>query len=259
MLMTNFDVSNGIVNGTIGSLKSVNYWVDRQGLRHATSCVIKSKHILSEPLEGLPKNHGIALQDETDMSFTHPHSKKRCKIKQTQLPIQPAFSVTAHKSQGLSLDNVIIDLESCSGSESPYVMISRVKSLQGLMVLCLFQQTKICCNLQQDVQDELKRQRILELVTLAQHGTGEHADTAAKQLSDLGLDDVLSHDTTHLDLQSSNLNNVIQRENQIAHHLQLLSRETSSPVRSKRVRTQSGSAGKAPQQHLDATLTVCMI
>ena len=35
MLMTNFDVSHGIVNGTIGTLKSVQYWVDPNGFRHA--------------------------------------------------------------------------------------------------------------------------------------------------------------------------------------------------------------------------------
>ncbi len=134
MLMTNFNVANGIVNGTIGKLKSVQYYVDSDGLQHATSCMIESEHILGDPLPGLDRNHGVALQDETEM-IIHPHTKKKCKIKCTQLLIQPVFSVMAHKSQGLLLDNVVVDLQSCSGSESPYVMISRVKSLEGLMVL----------------------------------------------------------------------------------------------------------------------------
>ena len=69
----------------------------------------------------------------------------------SQIPIQPAFSITAHKSHGLSLDRVVVDLESCSGLESPYVMVSRVRSLDGLMVLQPFRHSKISCALQQDV------------------------------------------------------------------------------------------------------------
>ena len=241
MLMTNFDVLHGIVNGTIGKLKSLQYYVDSDGLRHATSCTIESEHIVGEPLPGLDRNHGVALQDETEMMFIHPYSKKKCKIKRTQLPIQPAFSVTAHKSQGLSLDNVVVDLQSCSGSESPYVMISRVKSLDGLMVLRPFHRSKISCNLQQDVRDELKRQRILELATLARYGIGPLAGTAAQELADLGLDEVLNSEESTLDLQSCNLSTVIQRQHIIAHQLTTFSSSTDLTARSKRHRTESNT------------------
>lgn len=165
MIMTNFDVSNGIVNGRVGKLKSVSYITDSEGHRHATSCVIESDGIVGPPLPGLEANHAVALQDNVEMTFIHPHSKEKLKIKRTQLPIQPAFSITAYKSHSLSLDKVVIDLESCSGSEAPYVMASRVKSLDGLIVLHPFRRSKISCPLQQDVRDELKRQRLLELCT----------------------------------------------------------------------------------------------
>ena len=56
MIMTNFDVSNGIVNGRIGSLKSVNYWVAEDGCRHATSCVVESEGIVGKTLPGLGTN-----------------------------------------------------------------------------------------------------------------------------------------------------------------------------------------------------------
>ena len=46
-------------------------------------------------------------------------------------------------------------------------MISRVKSLDGLLVLRPFRQSRISCAVQQDVCDELKRQQLLELATLA--------------------------------------------------------------------------------------------
>ena len=243
MLMTNFDVSNGIVNGTISKLKSVQYWVDGDGFQHATSCVIESEHIVRHPLPGLEKNHGVALQDETEMMFVHPHSKKKCKIKRTQLPIQPAFSVTAHKSQGLSLDNIVVDLQSCSGSESPYVMISRVKSLQGLMVLRPFHPSKISCNLQQDVRDELKRQRLLELSTLARHADGDLVHTAGRKLTKLGLEDLLNGEEQDLDLQNCNLNTLIHCQDGVAVQLRSFSSQRSPPVCSKHDRTQ-GNTGK---------------
>lgn len=157
MVMTNFDVASGIVNGRIGKLVSVTYTTDTDSNRHGTSCVVQSDGIIGEPMPGLENNQAVILEDNVNIIFTHLHSRKKLKIKCTQLPIQPAFSMTAYKSQGLSLDKVVVDLQSCSGSESPYVMVSRVKSLDGLMVLRPFCQEKISCRLQQDVHEELKR------------------------------------------------------------------------------------------------------
>jgi ATP-dependent exoDNAse (exonuclease V) alpha subunit len=39
------------------------------------------------------------------------------------IPLIPAFAMTAHKAQG-KMDVMIMDLESTSGTESPYVMMS---------------------------------------------------------------------------------------------------------------------------------------
>ena len=225
MIMTNFDVTNGVVNGRIGKLISVTYWVDGDGFRHATSCVVESNGIVGDALPGLEKNQAVALQDVTELSFVHPYSQKKCKIKRTQLPIQPAFSMTAYKSQGLSLERAVVDLESCSGSESPYVMVSRVKSLAGLMVLRPFRQDKICCNLQQDVHDELKRQRLLELGTLARHADGELADMASNRLRNMQLDELISSENTELDLSGSNLSTLVRREEKVTRQLMRFTRE----------------------------------
>ncbi|KAL1659065.1 hypothetical protein GGF50DRAFT_33099, partial [Schizophyllum commune] len=73
--------------------------------------------------------------------------------------------MTAHKSQGQTLEKVIVDLEGCRGSEAPYVMLSRVKSLDGLFILRPFAFKKITCNLSQDLRTEFKRLEILRLKT----------------------------------------------------------------------------------------------
>ncbi|KAI0059112.1 hypothetical protein BV25DRAFT_1788882, partial [Artomyces pyxidatus] len=73
--------------------------------------------------------------------------------------------LTAHKAQGQSLDKVIVDLENCSGTESPYVMISRARSLAGLLILRPFRKAKITCRQSEDVRREMQRLYVLDLQT----------------------------------------------------------------------------------------------
>ncbi|KAI0059113.1 hypothetical protein BV25DRAFT_1789584, partial [Artomyces pyxidatus] len=61
----NFDVQGGVVNGSIGTLKSVRFRVDDQGIRHAVSAVIHVADTSPEPLPELPAHHVVALEDTT--------------------------------------------------------------------------------------------------------------------------------------------------------------------------------------------------
>ncbi|KAK0469459.1 uncharacterized protein EV420DRAFT_1244567, partial [Desarmillaria tabescens] len=62
--------------------------------------------------------------------------------------------MTAHKSQGQTLSHAIIDFESCTGTEAPYVMASRVKSLKGLLVVRWFPKKKIQVRPSEDLRVE---------------------------------------------------------------------------------------------------------
>ncbi|KAJ3765259.1 hypothetical protein FB446DRAFT_624658, partial [Lentinula raphanica] len=73
--------------------------------------------------------------------------------------------MTAHKAQGGTYDRVVLDLESCSGTERPYVMISRVKSLDGLVILRPFLRSKIMSRQSQDVRNEIRRLEDLHIST----------------------------------------------------------------------------------------------
>lgn len=53
--------------------------------------------------------------------------------------------MTTHQAQGQTLDQVIIDLQSCKGMEVPYVMASHARLLDGLLILQPFDKKKICC------------------------------------------------------------------------------------------------------------------
>jgi len=157
MICQNYDVEHGIVNGCTGTLRKIRYSVDEKGQRHARSCVIESGTIDGPALPHLQELEMVALEDEVTMTFTHPHSHKRCSIKRTQLPIMPAFAITAHKSQGNTLESAILDIESCHSIEAVYVMLSRVKSSDRIRILRPFQRSKITSRLSEDLRNEFKR------------------------------------------------------------------------------------------------------
>ncbi|KAJ3927527.1 MAG: hypothetical protein NXY57DRAFT_903755 [Lentinula lateritia] len=60
--------------------------------------------------------------------------------------------MTTYKAQGQTMQTVIVDLESCTGTESPYVMVSWVTSLSSLLILRPFQCKRIQCRQSEDLR-----------------------------------------------------------------------------------------------------------
>ena len=171
MITQNYDVEGGIVNGCTGILKKIRYKEDSLGNRYATSCVIESNAITAEKMPSLTLGQAVVLQETVDITFKHPHSGKQCKIKRTQLPITPGFAMTAHKAQGQTMKKVIIDIESVRGTEAPYVMVSHVTSLDGLLILRHFRREKIKCRQSEDLRTECQRLENLRLDTISEFGS----------------------------------------------------------------------------------------
>jgi hypothetical protein len=103
----------------MGKLVSVRYHLGPDGKRYATSCIVDAPDTTCGILPELPNHHVVSLRDTVNLSFMHPHSKATVTVKRTQLPIVPAFAITAHKAQGKTLTACVVNFTGCRGTESP--------------------------------------------------------------------------------------------------------------------------------------------
>ena len=170
MITENFDVAGGIVNGSTGILRKVRYRVD-DDKRYITSCIVELADAVADSLPNLPPKHVAVLPDEVEMkAFCHPVSSRSCTLHQFQVPLDAAFAITAHKAQGQTMTKVVVDLASCIGTESAYVMVSRCTSLEGLIILRPFPVQKISTHRSQEARDEFNRLDRLDSQTTDEFG-----------------------------------------------------------------------------------------
>ena len=77
------------------------------------------------PILPISVTFSTQLQDENNFV-------KKVKITQTQLPFQPAFSLTGHSAQGKTLPKIVTGLH--KGGFSAYVAASRAQTRKGLCI-----------------------------------------------------------------------------------------------------------------------------
>lgn len=112
VMFTKNNPKEGYVNGTLGTVESFNLFngypivVTRAG-----------KRIEVEPAEWSVEDNG----------------KVRARI--VQLPLRLAWAITVHKSQGMSMDEAVMDLTQVFEYGQGYVALSRVRRLEGLYLL----------------------------------------------------------------------------------------------------------------------------
>src|SRR4029077_14336491 len=82
----------------------------------------------------------LKLERETWQNIRYQYDKEKDRIMEeevgtfSQFPIRLAWAITIHKSQGLTFDKAIIDAGQAFAPGQVYVALSRLTSLQGLVL-----------------------------------------------------------------------------------------------------------------------------
>lgn len=182
----NYDVGGGVVNGSMGILRSVQYVDGLDGERHATNAVVYVPDSSEELMPGLRVHERVVFETEKEFIIKHPFSGRQVSIKRKQIPLEPAYALTVWKAQGRTLPNAIVDLESASDTASAYVMLSRVTSIHGLAILRSFNPLRIQTHAREEVRREVKRIEWLSLKTRqADSGTVEEKEQLQNEMDSL--------------------------------------------------------------------------
>ena len=181
----NFDVVVGVVNGSCGTLKKIRHFTNNMGHRVLKSCVVEIHGAEDVEVPHLPKHHFPILPETTELRFEHGGSHKRCTIQRKQVPIEPGFAMTVHKAQGRTMRRVVVDLEGCSGTEPPYVMVSHATSMNGLFVLRDFGMKQITKWRSEELRNEFLRLSYLKWKTVSKCGLGDEVENARRVMADL--------------------------------------------------------------------------
>lgn len=110
--------TNGVLfNGTLGTFchRDGNFFIEVGGVEYKLEeqTITKKEYVL--------KNNELQLQEIGSI---------------TQYPFKLAYALSIHKSQGLTFDEVTLDLtRACFAKGQMYVALSRVKSPQGLRII----------------------------------------------------------------------------------------------------------------------------
>lgn len=136
MLATNVDVSDGLVNGARGEVVHIA----TNTSSNVTNVLVKfdNSRVGLKAFQTSPRRTRFANAvplSKYEVVF-YAKGKRGSEIKRLQSPLTLPWATTIHKVQGLTLDEIVVDMK--DGRFSPgqaYVAFSRVKTLAGLHIL----------------------------------------------------------------------------------------------------------------------------
>lgn len=106
MLIKNISVEEGLVNGSVGTITHFENNIPFVKFDNGIQRLIT------------PVDWELQYEDST------------CKA--TQIPLMLCWAITHHKSQSLTLEHAILELDDCFCDHQVFVALSRLKTLNGL-------------------------------------------------------------------------------------------------------------------------------
>ncbi len=107
MLLTNLSFEDGLINGSCGVVEEIN-----------------DDYVL------VKFDNGVTSQI-TKHDFEFYNNEVLIAVRK-QFPLRLAYGITIHKSQGMSLDKLVVDCSRIFEKGQAYVALSRIKTLEGL-------------------------------------------------------------------------------------------------------------------------------
>ena len=138
MLTRNLDVSDGLVNGVFGVVQEIVTLPNANSPKY-----IKVKFDNENIGTKLKKQSLVCDDNAVSIEMVEENLTKQCV--RHQFPLKLAWACTSHKVQGMSLEKAVVSLDKTFSAGQAYVILSRVVSLNGLVIQG-FDEKYIYCN-----------------------------------------------------------------------------------------------------------------
>ena len=142
-LTTNIDVSDGLANGARGIVKKIiiaNDHVQCILVKFDNPDVGKNARIKTTYQKDVPacvpiERHGVTFMKSRGAEYNR-----------TQFPLMLAWACNIHSIQGLTVDQIVVNMTDMFDYAHAYVAFSRVHTMGGLQILNRFEPAKIRCD-----------------------------------------------------------------------------------------------------------------
>jgi ATP-dependent DNA helicase PIF1 len=150
MLTDNIWVENGLVNGSMGTVRDVVWNEGQDPIKDMPTAIM----VEVDDYDG-PKFPGTNYVPIFPVTRRFEYKKRDCS--RTNFPLRLAYAITVHKAQGLTLKQVVLNLERKDHSPGlSYVAISRVKKLSSIMFETPFDLSRFTTKVSSNMKDRAR-------------------------------------------------------------------------------------------------------
>ena len=137
MMTVNIDTTDGLVNSVMGKVKAFKKNSENRIDTILVEFNDKNVGVIAKTRSRYRQEYPNCVAVERHKGQYSKHNKKGAQINRIQFPLTLAWAVTIHKCQGLTLNDIVVDMNGASrfNCGQAYVAFSRVKSIKGLHLL----------------------------------------------------------------------------------------------------------------------------